>query len=46
VPKIIAMSGAAGPEFLDASREASVARTLTKPFDVQKVLRTVAELVA
>jgi two-component system, OmpR family, KDP operon response regulator KdpE len=39
VPKIIAMSGAAGPEFLDASREASVARTLTKPFDVQKVLR-------
>jgi hypothetical protein len=36
----------AGQGFLEASREASVARTFVKPFDVRAVLRAVAELTA
>jgi CheY-like chemotaxis protein len=46
VPKVIAMSGVAGQGFLEASREASVARTFVKPFDVRAVLSAVAELTA
>lgn len=46
VPKVIAMSGVAGKGFLDASREASVARAFVKPFDVREVLSAVAELTA
>jgi DNA-binding response OmpR family regulator len=44
VPKIIAMSGVAGKGFLDASREANVARTFVKPFDLREILRAVDEL--
>jgi CheY-like chemotaxis protein len=43
-PPVIAMSGASGKGFLDASRETSVARTFVKPFDVAEVVRAVAEL--
>ena len=45
-PKMIAMSGVTGPRFLEASREANVARTFVKPFDIREVVRAVAELTA
>jgi two-component system response regulator (stage 0 sporulation protein F) len=44
VPKIIAISGVAGKGFLDAAREANVARSFMKPFDVRDVVRAVTEL--
>ena len=44
MPKIIAMSGVAGQGFLDAAREANVARSFLKPFDVREVVRAVNEL--
>jgi CheY-like chemotaxis protein len=43
-PHIIAMSGVTGKDFLDAAREANVARTFVKPFDIREVMRVVDEL--
>jgi len=43
-PKIIAISGVTGRSFLEAAREANVARTFVKPFDVREVVRAVREL--
>ena len=43
-PKMIAMSGVAGSSFLEAAREANVARTFVKPFDVREIVRAVREL--
>jgi CheY-like chemotaxis protein len=43
-PRVIAISGVTGKPFLDAAREANVARTFVKPFDVMVVVRTVTEL--
>ena len=43
-PKIIAISGVTGRSFLEAAREARVARTFVKPFDVREVVRAVREL--
>jgi DNA-binding NtrC family response regulator len=43
-PKMIAISGVAGSTFLEAAREANVARTFVKPFDVREVVRAVREL--
>ena len=43
-PKIIAMSGVTGKDFLDSAREANVARTFVKPFDIREVMRAVDEL--
>jgi len=43
-PKIIAISGVTGSTFLEAAREANVARTFVKPFDVREVMRAVREL--
>jgi CheY-like chemotaxis protein len=45
-PKVIAISGVTGKAFLDAAREANVARTFVKPFDVMEVVRVVTELAA
>jgi len=43
-PKIIAISGVTGRSFLEAAREANVARTFVKPFDMREVVRAVREL--
>jgi CheY-like chemotaxis protein len=43
-PKVIAMSGVTGKDFLEAAREANVARAFVKPFDVRAVMRAVDEL--
>jgi len=43
-PTMIAMSGVAGSSFLEAAREANVARTFVKPFDVREIVRAVREL--
>ena len=43
-PKMIAISGVVGSSFLEAAREANVARTFVKPFDVREVVRAVREL--
>ena len=43
-PKMIAISGVTGSSFLEAAREANVARTFVKPFDVREVVRAVREL--
>jgi two-component system, response regulator, stage 0 sporulation protein F len=43
-PKVIAISGVTGKAFLDAAREANVARTFVKPFDVMEVVRVVTQL--
>ena len=43
-PRMIAISGVAGSSFLEAAREANVARTFVKPFDVREVVRAVREL--
>ena len=45
-PKMIAISGVTGSSFLEAAREANVARTFVKPFDVREVVRAVRELTA
>lgn len=45
-PKVIAISGVTGSSFLEAAREANVARTFVKPFDVREVVRAVRELTA
>jgi DNA-binding NarL/FixJ family response regulator len=45
-PKMIAMSGVAGRDFLEASSEANVARTFVKPFEVRDIVRAVDELTA
>jgi CheY-like chemotaxis protein len=44
-PRVIAISGVTGKDFLDAAREANVARTFVKPFDVMEVVRVVGQLV-
>jgi DNA-binding response OmpR family regulator len=41
---VIAISGVTGRAFLEAAREANVARTFVKPFDVLEVVRVVDEL--
>jgi len=38
------MSGVTGKDFLDSAREANVARTFVKPFDIREVMRAVDEL--
>jgi CheY-like chemotaxis protein len=43
-PTVIAISGLTGKAFLDAAREAHVARTFVKPFDVTVVAQTVTDL--
>jgi CheY-like chemotaxis protein len=43
-PTVIAISGVTGKAFLDAAREANVARTFVKPFDVMEVVRVVTQL--
>lgn len=43
-PKVIAISGVTGKDFLDAAREANVMRTFVKPFDVMEVARVVTQL--
>jgi CheY-like chemotaxis protein len=43
-PTVIAISGLTGKAFLEAAREAYVARTFVKPFDVTVVAQTVTEL--
>lgn len=43
-PKVIAISGVTGKDFLDAAREANVARTFVKPFDVLEVARVATQL--
>ena len=45
-PKVIAISGVTGKDFLDAAREANVARTFVKPFDVLEIARVVDQLTA
>jgi CheY-like chemotaxis protein len=44
-PTVIAISGVTGKDFLDAAREANVARTFVKPFDVMEVARVVDQLI-
>ncbi|HEX9820259.1 MAG TPA: response regulator [Methylomirabilota bacterium] len=44
-PKMIAISGVAGQEFLDAAAQVHVGRAFTKPFDVDEVVRAVDAMV-
>jgi DNA-binding response OmpR family regulator len=43
-PKMIAISGVAGQDFLDAAVEVYVGATFTKPFNVIEVVRVVGAL--
>ena len=44
-PRMIAISGVAGQDFLDAAGEVHVARTFTKPFNVNDLVQAVDALV-